>query len=115
MVVKYFGGAIPAFDPSEPADREDLIARFGSATDGYLAHAKVFQTSAGLEQLWEFIRYLNKYIDTNKPWQLAKENNMARLGSIMRNLLEAVYGIAVLLSPALIAVVRSDVPVARGR
>lgn len=101
MVAKYFGGAIPAFAPAEPAERGDLMARFAAAKKEYLDNAKVFQTSAGLERLWEFIRYLNKYIDTNKPWQLAKENNMARLGSIMRNLLEAVYGIAVLLSPAL--------------
>ncbi len=101
MVAKYFAGAIPAFAPAEPAERGDLMARFATAKKEYLDNAKVFQTSAGLERLWEFIRYLNKYIDTNKPWQLAKENNMARLGSIMRNLLEAVYGIAVLLSPAL--------------
>jgi len=102
MVAKYFESTVPPFDPAEPAERDDLIARFKSAADDYIANAKIFQTSAGLEKLWEFIRYLNKYIDTNKPWQLAKEKNFARLGSIMRNLLEAVYGIAVLLSPALV-------------
>ncbi|MBN2160935.1 MAG: methionine--tRNA ligase [Spirochaetes bacterium] len=101
MVSKYFGGAIPPFDPAEPAERDDLIARFGSAARDYIGLAKVFQTSTGLEKLWEFIRYLNKYIDTSKPWQMAKEGNTARLSSTMRNLLEAVYAIAVLLSPAL--------------
>ena len=52
---------------------------------------KIFQTSTGLEKLWEFIRHLNKYIDTNKPWQLAKDGNTALLSSVMRNLLEAIY------------------------
>jgi methionyl-tRNA synthetase len=101
MVVRYFDGVVPPFDRAEPADRDDLIARFTSAADDYIANAKIFQTSTGLEKLWEFVRYLNKYIDTNRPWQLAKDKNSARLGSIMRNLLEAVYGITVLLSPAL--------------
>ena len=101
MVARYFDGAVPPFDRAEPADRDDLIARFTSAAGDYIANAKIFQTSTGLEKLWEFIRYLNKYIDTNRPWQLAKDKNFARLGSIMRNLLEAVYGITVLLSPAL--------------
>ncbi|OHD65893.1 MAG: methionine--tRNA ligase [Spirochaetes bacterium RBG_13_51_14] len=102
MVFKYFGGAIPPFDPAEPADRDDLTVRFRKAAQDYIGHAKNFQTSIGLEKLWEYIRYLNKYIDSNRPWQLAKEKNTARLSSIIRNLLEAVYGIAVLLSPALV-------------
>jgi len=102
MVARYFDGAVPPFDKAEPVERGDLIARFKSAADEYIANARIFQTSTGLEKLWEFIRYLNKYIDTNRPWQLAKEKNIARLGSIMRNLLEAVYGITVLLSPALV-------------
>ncbi len=101
MLGKFFGGALPAFDASEPAERDDLISRFKSASADYIAHARKFQTSAGLEKLWEFIRYLNKYIDTNKPWQLAKEGSTARLSSVMRNILEAIYSIAVLLAPAL--------------
>jgi len=102
MLGKFFGGALPPFSASEPADRDDLVSRFRSSSADYIAFARKFQTSAGLEKLWEFIRYLNKYIDTNKPWQLAKEGGTARLSSVMRNILEAIYGIAVLLSPALI-------------
>ncbi|MBP7737442.1 MAG: methionine--tRNA ligase [Spirochaetes bacterium] len=101
MLGKFFNGAMPAFDPAEPAERGDLAARFKGASADYIAFARKFQTSAGLEKLWEFIRYLNKYIDTNKPWQLAKDNNTALLSSVMRNLMEAIYAIAVLLSPAL--------------
>lgn len=101
MLGKFLGGAIPAFDPSLPGERDDLIARFIAARDEYIAHCVKFQTSAGLERLWEFIRHLNKYIDANRPWQLAKEGNTALLSSVMRNTLESVYAVAVLLTPAL--------------
>ncbi|HPC40194.1 MAG TPA: methionine--tRNA ligase [Spirochaetota bacterium] len=103
MLGKFFNGALPAFNTAEAADRDDLVARFRSAAADYIALARRFQTSAGLEKLWEFIRYLNKYIDTLKPWQLAKDNNTALLSSVMRNLLEAIYSIAVLLSPVLVS------------
>lgn len=103
MLGKFFGGKLPAFDASEPADRDDLMARFRSASADYIAFARKFQTSTGLEKLWEFIRHLNKYIDTNKPWQLAKESSTARLSSVMRNILEAIYSTAVLLAPALVS------------
>ena len=102
MVNKFFGGAVPAYHPEEPADRDDLTRRFAESMRGYTESARSFQTSAGLERLWEYIRHLNKYVDTNRPWQLAKEGNTARLSSVMRNLLESVYGIAVLLSPVLL-------------
>ncbi len=102
MLERFFNGVIPPYDPAQPAERNDLIARFGVSMKEYIDLCGKFQTSAGLERLWEFIRHLNKYIDTNRPWQLAKEGNTALLSSIMRNLLEAVYAISALLLPVLI-------------
>ncbi|MBN2079092.1 MAG: methionine--tRNA ligase [Spirochaetes bacterium] len=101
MLGKFTGGAIPAFDPAHAAERDDLIARFGASRQEYIDLCVKFQTSAGLERLWEFIRHLNKYIDANRPWHLAKEGNTPLLSSVMRNLLESVYAVAVLLTPAL--------------
>jgi len=102
MVEKYFGGKIPEFFPANPAGRDELIKLFGKCAEGYIDHCAKFQTSFGIERLWEFIRYLNKYIDENKPWVLFKENNNEKLSSIMRNLLESIYCVAVLLAPILI-------------
>ena len=102
MTIRYFDGRIPAFHPEEPAGRNDLVDRFTASMEEYRAAVKNFQTSTGLEKLWEFIRHLNKYVDANKPWQLAKENGSALLSSVMRNLLEGVHGISVLLSPVLV-------------
>ena len=102
MVHKYFKGVIPAFTKDEPAERDSLISDLKTLTDEYIKYAGVFQTSIGIEKLWEFIRSLNKYIDDNKPWQLAKDGENKKLSSIMRNLLECIYSTAVLLSPILI-------------
>ena len=101
MAGKYFNSAIPEFG-SDDAGRDDLLEGFKKASESYVEYCCKFQTSIGLEKLWEFIRSLNKYVDEMKPWQLAKENNMERLSSVIRNLLEAIYSTAVLLSPVLI-------------
>lgn len=102
MVDKYFQGKIPDLSSSDTAGRDDIIDRLKDSSEGYLNLCSDFQTSAGIEKLWEFIRYLNKYIDENKPWQIAKENNINKLSSILRNLLESIYSISVLLSPVFI-------------
>ena len=102
MVEKYFGGKIPEISSSNTAGREELISLFEKCSEGYINNCIKFQTSIGIESLWEFVRYLNKYIDENKPWQLFKEKDNDKLASIMRNLLESIYSTAVLLSPLLL-------------
>ncbi len=99
MVQKYFNGKIPSFDPTAPADREQMQSNMKNAINGYVKGVKDFQFSVGIEKLWEFIRSCNKYIDDYKPWQLAREDDTTLLSSMMRNLLESIYGITVLVSP----------------
>ena len=101
MNSKFFEGVIPEFGAENPG-RDELLAGFRKAADEYIDHCRKFQTSIGIEKLWEFIRSLNKYVDEHKPWQLAKDGQTGRLGSVLRNLLESIYSVTVLLSPALI-------------
>ena len=102
MTEKYFNSKIPVPGSDEPAGKDLLIGKLKNSAGDYIKFSKQFQTSIGIEKLWEFIRYMNKYIDENKPWQLAKENRMEKLSSVMRNLLETIYAIVVLLKPVLI-------------
>lgn len=101
MTEKFFTGKIPGWGNDE-AGRDLLVAGLKKASGSYIASCLKFQSSTGLEKLWEFIRSLNKYVDDTKPWQLAKENNQDRLSSVIRNLLEAIYSTAALLSPVFI-------------
>jgi methionyl-tRNA synthetase len=102
MVGKYFEGRIPEFFVPNSAGKDELTALYKRCSNDYIENCVKFQTSTGIERLWEFVRYLNKYIDENKPWQLFKDKNNEKLSSIMRNLLESIYCIAVLLSPVLV-------------
>ncbi len=101
MNSKFFEGVIPEFGSDNPG-RDELVAGFKRAADEYVQHCKKFQTSIGIEKLWEFVRSLNKYVDEHKPWQLAKDGETGKLASVLRNLLESIYSVAVLLSPVLI-------------
>lgn len=102
MTEKFFDGKVPEFNAQTPAGRDAVILKLHEASGEYLRLCSVFQTSAGIEKLWEFIRFLNKYIDDYKPWQIAKSGDTATLGSCLRNLLESIFSAAVLLSPLLI-------------
>ncbi|HIE30617.1 TPA: methionine--tRNA ligase [Candidatus Poribacteria bacterium] len=52
-----------------------------------------------LEAIFELVRRGNKYIDETAPWQLAKEDNAERLGTVLYNCLETLRFIALLISP----------------
>ena len=101
MAEKFFGGKVPARS-ADDAGLSELSAGLAAAMDGYYSHIDAFQFSFGIEKLMEFVRSLNKYIDERKPWALAKEGKNDELASVMRNLLESIYSISVLLSPVLI-------------
>lgn len=103
MAGKFFEGKIPEFGKDNPG-RSELLAGFEKSAMAYLEYSSKFQTSAGIEKLWEFVRSLNKYVDEHKPWQLAKDGEKEKLASVMRNLVESIYSVSVLLSPMLITI-----------
>ena len=99
MVIKYFGGTIPAereggeFDD----DLKALAAKTAEAADDALDKLNF---SIGLTEIWKFVSRTNKYIDETAPWALAKdESKRARLAEIMYNLCESIRIISVLIAP----------------
>ncbi|HOS38724.1 MAG TPA: methionine--tRNA ligase [Spirochaetota bacterium] len=99
MTQKYFAGRVPARSSADDAGRGELAALLKASADEYSAAVERCQFSVGLERLWEFVRALNRYIDERKPWALAKEPGSPALASVMRNLLESIHALAVLLAP----------------
>lgn len=99
MVIKYFGGTIPAereggeFDD----DLKALAAKTAEAADDALDKLNF---SIGLTEIWKFVSRTNKYIDETAPWALAKdESKRARLAEVMYNLCESIRIISVLIAP----------------
>ena len=99
MVIKYFGGTIPAereggeFDD----DLKALAAKTAEAADEALDKLNF---SIGLTEIWKFVSRTNKYIDETAPWALAKdESKRARLAEVMYNLCESIRIVSVLIAP----------------
>jgi len=56
-----------------------------------------YRLNESLEEIWEFIRATNKYVNENEPWKLQGKE----LANILYNLLEACRIISILISPFL--------------
>lgn len=99
MVNKYFGDSISVNrEKSLFADEIEKLA-INTVKDVEYKMDELNITDA-LESIWCFIRRLNKYIDENEPWILAKdENKKGVLADVLYHLLEGIRIFTVLSSP----------------
>ncbi len=98
MNAKYFNKIVPQ---ALYTHSDDVVVQEDAqnALQNYVQLFSTMHMSQGLEALWEFVRSLNKYVDTQAPWALAKQGNMERLTAVMYTLLEAMRKIAVAVWP----------------
>jgi methionyl-tRNA synthetase len=77
MVGRYLDGRIPpAGEATTDGDRE--LQRAADALSGRVAAAmEGFAFHKALEAIWEFLDAANRYIDGQKPWELAKRDEHA--------------------------------------
>ncbi len=96
---KYFDGVIQAPTAEEEIDA-DLKATALSTLGEVAKLLDTYKVSDALSKILDLAKRCNKYIDETMPWALAKdEENKARLGTVLYNLLEGIRFIAVLLEP----------------
>ena len=77
MVGRYLEGRIPpAGEPVTEGDR-DLRATAEGLGGRVAAALEVFAFHKALEAIWEFLDAANRYIDGQKPWELAKRDREA--------------------------------------
>ena len=97
MTKKYFDGVIPPPVISDPLD-DDLRQTAEKAIEDFTSEMDSFHIADAYETVFSMLRRANKYIDETTPWILAKdEENKARLGTVLYNLLEMIRLGAVLL------------------
>ncbi len=101
MINQNFDGKIP--EPSEEESIDIELKKLALDTiQKYFNYFDDFDFTQALENLWNFIRFTNKYIDLTEPWTLAKKiEKKKRLGTVLYNLAESLRLISVLLTPVM--------------
>jgi methionyl-tRNA synthetase len=95
MVNRYRDGAVPdaPLDPALASDFAGLPARVAEQLDGA-------ELTSALEEIWQRVRRLNRYVEERAPWQLAKQPQLAgELDTVLASLVEGLRALAVLLWP----------------
>jgi methionyl-tRNA synthetase len=94
MLHKYFEGVVPEVE-SFSFEQE-----FMDCFDQYNAHMNNFDIKKAIEAVLEFLNLLNKCVEDNRPWDLAKdEANLPQLSQVMFDLIEGVRRANYLLNP----------------
>ena len=76
MIEKYAGGDIPGAGKAPARDAGTALAADAAAAvrEAKAAMARV-DLSGALEEIWRLVRRLNKYVEDQAPWKLAKDES----------------------------------------
>lgn len=98
MLLKYCGGVIPT--ASSPNSE---IAKAGLAlADKVRKEVEALRIHLALEEVLQYVRSLNKYINDTKPWELARDPSKTQaLEDVLYTAVEGLRIASVLLEPAL--------------
>jgi methionyl-tRNA synthetase len=93
MIERYRDGVVPSAEP--PAE---LAAEFEGLTDAVRARVDEVELTAALDEVWRRIKRLNRYVQDEQPWQLAKDDAEAdHLDQVLYTLAEGLRVVSVLL------------------
>jgi methionyl-tRNA synthetase len=95
MLMRYRDGAVSAgeLDPI-------LIGAFAGLRERVAAQADRAELTLALDEIWQLVRRLNRYVEEQAPWVLAKDQARAgELDRVLRTLAEGLRVLAVLLWP----------------
>lgn len=100
MTAKYCGSRIPE-GAVQTDDDKNIAELCASAMENYLQLFRNVRFAQALEALWELVRALNKYVDSQAPWTLHKEGRQERLAAVLHILLACMRKIALCLWPVM--------------
>ncbi|HEU0337325.1 MAG TPA: methionine--tRNA ligase [Gaiellaceae bacterium] len=95
MIARYRGGSVP------PSSRSDspVAALLDGLADDLAGRLDRYDLTGALERIWEVVRGLNRYVESQAPWQLAKHEGGARaLDETLYDLGEGLRVVAVALA-----------------
>ena len=99
MIAKYRDGQIPQAGP-EGEGLAGVAAAGEEMVAAAAAHFDEVEITAALESVWEFVRRLNRLVEEEAPWKLAKDEELAgRLDAVLRALAAGLRLVALSLYP----------------
>ena len=103
---RYFKGEVREPGKSdtkiEKGNNLSLASSAKKAIDEFKQAMSLCEFHKGLGAIWQFISIMNKYIDTNAPWTLAKdEASIPILETVLYNLIEGLRVVSCLIYPVM--------------
>jgi methionyl-tRNA synthetase len=98
MVEKYSESKVPKPGLPEPSDEGIRQKALDTARQVEEAMNEIAFHKA-LGAIWDFIAFMNKYIDESAPWALGKAGKVERLSMVLWTLVESIRIIAILIYP----------------
>jgi len=99
LIAGFEGGRLPARETPD-AGSSNLEAAWRTARAAVEAAMEEFAFQRALASLWEFIGALNRFVDTEQPWALAKDAAKApRLRAVLYELGQALHCLGIVSSP----------------
>jgi len=100
MTAKNFDGKIPGY--SDILESEHVLQnKIIDLVELFKKHFSATEFSKALSVVIEIVSLINKYIDTQEPWSLAKNENTSRLSTVLRTSLESIRVVSFLIYPVM--------------
>jgi methionyl-tRNA synthetase len=95
MIARYRDGVVPTAEPAE-----ELARLFDGLADRVSAQFDREAITEASEEIWRLVRDLNRYVQDQAPWQIAKDESAGdRLDQILYGLAEGLRVVSILLHP----------------
>lgn len=101
MMTKYFASQVPEAPQTLNEEDKALVDLAETSLRNYKELFGNVHFAQALDALWELVRALNKYVDTQAPWTLFKEKKLDRLAQVMTLILECMHQVALWLWPVM--------------
>jgi methionyl-tRNA synthetase len=96
MIERYRDGVVP----ESAAPDMGLVGDLSSVEDGVREKLDAVDVSGALEEIWTAVRRLNRFVQDEEPWKLAKDEGAAeRLDQVLYSLAEGLRFVSVLVYP----------------
>ena len=95
FIAKYLGSTVPNGDVEE-----EIAAQIHALFPATGARIESGQFKDALEGIFEFVRFGNRYFDTNEPWKSVKDE-LSKCNQTLFNCVQILANLAVLLAPFL--------------